>query len=1262
MIPNLHFPCIQVNLNKSNLASALLVNGLIFQDSIAFITEPYVAYDKVVSMPKGYSTFPSHAIPNGPRAALSIPKILSPIALDHLSCRDCAAALLQCNGEKFLAVSAYLDINLEVVPDWLSSVVSYSDEHNYPLLLCMDSNAHSQFYSDRQNHRGDLLEEFIVLHGLSVANFGNTPTFQTFRASSQIDVTLYREILVTNWRVSTLYNASDHHSVLFSIKVDMEAPRDIRPWHSADWKLFHDTLDMRYTLPSTINKTKLDRLVAYMYRCIELALDRACPSISIQPQLKGNIWFTDRLFKQNLAVKKQYDRALSIGSLREKAIYKRLHRDFKKACRKAKSKSWRKFVSETENEKNMAFLAKISLHNDRRTLNLLENQDGDLTSPGLETLQVLANAHFPTALPLQEAVVVDDILLRRNDVLNSHTDFVTNELTRAALLKFKPMKAPGPDGLKPIIFKHLPLSFISLVTFIYKACLCLRYTPKLWTETKIIWLPKPDKDSYVKAKSFRPIALSNFFLKGLERLITWRMESHLVYYPIHAKQHGFTKGKSTEGALSNTVNYIEKFIFRNKHCLGLFLDIKSAYDSMDIDHIRTSLYLHGGEDDLVEWYYNYLSTRVLRLDIHGDVLALRATTGFPQGGVASAKFWLIAFNPAIEIINTQFIEGNGYADDCSAVFGGREPEVLVTRLQRILDSLVHWGSTCNLSFNAEKSVVMFFTRTQETCDIPLTINGRPLQYVQVVRYLGIFLDPKLYWTAHVDTRVVRSKRFLLKMAAIAKLTWGPKPKLMRWMYTCMVRPMVLYGSVVWAHEAGNLTIPDKLRRINRLAITTCAGFLKSTPTRALEIMLDIFPLHLYAQKEALCAFMRLLPIMQQDWTGYNRNIRYSTGHRRFWYDLVERYDLTEYANIDSCFFPRPQVGYSVVNESFQPGYVQQVRADWSVFTDGSKMNGRVGTAFVIVKNDTVVFQGSVRLSDHASVFQAELIAIKLAAECMSNVLDVLPVDFYSDSQSALQALRQDFIESIVLHETVTALGTLTRSVNLFWVRAHNGNFYNEMVDTLAKDATNHAAVELGVEISRKIIRNEVLLHVRSDWDLEWVAYPEARMSRMFFPSQHKGRAKEICCLSRYQVGRLMRVTTGHNQLMYFQFVVDPLKNPTCRFCGLENETFYHWVQDCPAFQAARQWFFADQPSIGDCWDLQQLLAFAAEPRVVRALAGRPLPGFLDPVVSDQESVSQSQDIDDPDNLSDMDFNSQGNYFSDMSYDSDDSVSSYTMSD
>ena len=84
------------------------------------------------------------------------------------------------------------------------------------------------------------------------------------------------------------------------------------------------------------------------------------------------------------------------------------------------------------------------------------------------------------------------------------------------------------------------------------------------------------------------------------------MDESIIDFPLHEKQHGFTINKCTESAISNTVNYIERFVFKNQYALGVFLDISSAFDTIRPSHIKRALEKHGGETDLVEWYYGCL--------------------------------------------------------------------------------------------------------------------------------------------------------------------------------------------------------------------------------------------------------------------------------------------------------------------------------------------------------------------------------------------------------------------------------------------------------------------------------------------------------------------------------------------------------------------------------------------------------------------------------------------------------------------------------
>ena len=118
----------------------------------------------------------------------------------------------------------------------------------------------------------------------------------------------------------------------------------------------------------------------------------------------------------------------------------------------------------------------------------------------------------------------------------------------------------------------------------------------------------------------------------------------------------------------------------------------------------------------------------------------------------------------------------------------------------MLKLLVLWGNKCGLKFNASKTVAVLFTRKQKPTNYHLSFEGVRLPYSPQVRYLGVDLDSKLHWKIHINGKINAAKRSIMKIAAITNKSFGPCPKLMRWAFTGIVRPMVAYGSLVWAHE------------------------------------------------------------------------------------------------------------------------------------------------------------------------------------------------------------------------------------------------------------------------------------------------------------------------------------------------------------------------------------------------------------------------------------------------------------------------------
>ena len=980
----------QLNMHRAVTASSILHDQITTNPTVCMITEPCTAFNRVSQVPLNHVSVPNTTMTSRPRTAIFLPKSLPFVYLEQLSNTDCTVLLLDSARGKILLASIYLDSNEDVVQDWLTSLLSYIDSKHLPALLSFDSNAHSQLYGPDTNDRGKVFEDFILHHNLNVENRGDAPTYHAFRRGNNIDtyidVTLTKNLIpLQNWRVHDMtFNGSDHHTITWSLPLELKNRDLIRPWSKAKWEIFTKHVsDYEFHLPETITTRKVDSLLKRWYKVIQEGLDKACPLREPKLSPIDKQWYTnDQKHLKNRAKRKYLAHRNSDCPKRRKAFV-RARRAYKRACRRARRQSWRMFIEKTPDEKNMAALFRIAQRREKRMINTLLRPDNSLTDPGTETIKMLTDTHFPAATEGTIPIVHDNtIKLDREQVQNSH-DWIEEGLVYKAMKQFKPNKAPGPDGLKPVVLHHLPPNAIEVITLIYKACISLCHTPKVWRETKVIFLPKPGKPSYDIPKAYRPISLSNFLLKTLERLVVWNMEKDMEDYPIHAMQHGFTKGKCTESAISNTADYIEQFLFEGKKCLGLFLDISSAFDSISIDHIKRKLLEHGGTPDMVEWYYSYLGKRYLAVDLHGDTANLTTSTGFPQGGVCSAKFWLVAFDEAIQIINSNGITGNGYADDCSALIGGTQSHNMIDQMQTVLDRLVQWGNSCGLRFNAQKTVAIMFSRPGKEPTRRVRMDGQLIPYSNSVVYLGVTMDVELKWKEHVLNKIKKAKRLLMKMANLTSSYWGPRPKLMRWAYTGIVRPVVSYAAMAWGHTSETDDIITPLRRLNRLALNTIVKVPRSTPTRTMELVLDVLPLHLFIFKEGLSTYLRIMKPSSLTWVGVYTNLTYSIGHRRFWEYQAEDFGLRNSdGETDQCYVPSPTRQFVLDTESFVDMASRQQQVECNVYTDGSKLKGAVGSGVFITRSDGSTYECSVRLPDCATVFQAEVVAIREAASAL----------------------------------------------------------------------------------------------------------------------------------------------------------------------------------------------------------------------------------------------------------------------------------------
>ena len=771
-----------------------------------------------------------------------------------------------------------------------------------------------------------------------------------------------------------------------------------------------------------------------------------------------------------------------------------------------------------------------------------------------------------------------------------------------ALEDFPSKKTAGPDGLKPILLKNLPDSYKAHLTLIYKASIHLKYVPKLWKDTNVIFISKPGKTRYDTAKAFRPISLSNYVLKGLEKLVTWRVDTTMKTKPIHGKQHGFQKGKSTETALSQTVNFIEKAMFKGKKCVGVFLDISSAFDTIDPGHVRHSLLEHGAEEDIAEWFYNYQTHRELAFSLQGTKKVVSTNVGFPQGGVCSAKFWAIAYDKAVHLLNSNGVEGTVYADDSSALISGDDYEDMLERLQIVVDSVISWGNSCGLKFNHTKTVVISFGTNSPPVN-KLKINGNSIEYGTSVRYLGVELDSRLEWKLHIEQKLCKAKQFLYNTCKVTRDRYGPKPALMKWAYEGIVLPALCYGCLVWGTRVKKYM--SKFRRLNRMAINSMVQIPRSTPTRAVELIVGLMPIDIVIKGRALSSFHRVKGPANQDWDGKHKTRTTWLGHLKYW--ETQSGGLYDNGNdVDIGCNNQETREYNINLESFKGDKKHQKRSQYTIYTDGSKQNEKVGVGYQIYKGNTQVLEGCSRLPDWSTVFQAEIRAIELACICLMNS-DEAPkyVKVFSDSQAAVRALYNHDHNQVSVSNTNRALNKLNEKVkylSLAWTRGHVGNVGNERADMLAKAGTE---LDVIIPSHRPLchLKESIRQEQTKDWNKDWGAYKEGRMSKQFIKEYRSKDSSTAMKFGKNKVGTLVRIITGHNALNYFGSKVDPEVDPLCRFCQEDDETFWHLATVCPVFWKERmEILLGDDIEMGS-WDVERLLEFASVTKIAKALEG-----------------------------------------------------------
>lgn len=359
-----------------------------------------------------------------------------------------------------------------------------------------------------------------------------------------------------------------------------------------------------------------------------------------------------------------------------------------------------------------------------------------------------------------------------------------------AIKKLDMYKGAGPDDIPPVFVRRCGSALVLPLSIIFNRSLNDGVFPDIWKSSKVV--PVFKKGATSNVSNYRPISILSCIPKLFESLVCPFITQHLNNF-ISEHQHGFRKGHSVETNLVSFTSYLCREIDRGLEVDTIYMDFSSAFDKVCHSRLINKLRGFGIGGSLLEWFRSYLAKRLQFVVVNGhksqDYIAI---SGVPQGSHLGPVLFSAFINDITsEIRDSQFCL---FADDLKiyrTVTLPTDSELI----QCDLDRINVWCNLNGMTLNTKKSYYIKFSKKL----IPMTscyvLNGDILQQVNEIRDLGVIMDNKLTFKAHIDTIVIKAARMLGFLKRNTKGFMSSNTKII--LYNSLVRSQLEFASVVW---------------------------------------------------------------------------------------------------------------------------------------------------------------------------------------------------------------------------------------------------------------------------------------------------------------------------------------------------------------------------------------------------------------------------------------------------------------------------------